>query len=241
MVSVLSEHTLALYVQLTHHKIQAEAGIRDLGMTAATATLSPTMVSPTTNTLDDIQKITSSSVGTNARKRRRQILQTQRLKSEPVSKKPFLEPQAEKVVATASPKKKTQMRYDPEVPMSKEEAAAWRRDQRRKRNRESAAASRQRQRDRITELEGEVDEWKKKYEAAMARLQALEDQQGNKSLTVPTSTTPLEATNSQPISPCPSPTLSYVTPATSSTVSVDSSRQTEGTAMHLIETISRPA
>lgn len=59
-------------------------------------------------------------------------------------------------------KKKPQMRYDPSVPMTKEEAAVWRREQRRKRNRDSAAASRQRQRNRILELEGEVAEWKKK-------------------------------------------------------------------------------
>ena len=48
------------------------------------------------------------------------------------------------------------MKYDPDVPMTKEEATVWRREQRRKRNRESAAASRQRQRDRIQELEEEV-------------------------------------------------------------------------------------
>eukprot|EP00559_Dactyliosolen_fragilissimus_P004677 CAMPEP_0184860068 /NCGR_PEP_ID=MMETSP0580-20130426/5022_1 /TAXON_ID=1118495 /ORGANISM="Dactyliosolen fragilissimus" /LENGTH=171 /DNA_ID=CAMNT_0027357025 /DNA_START=27 /DNA_END=539 /DNA_ORIENTATION=- len=56
-------------------------------------------------------------------------------------------------------KKQVQKRYDPDVPMSKEEEQAWRREQRRKRNRESAAASRQKQRDRIFELEAEVDDW----------------------------------------------------------------------------------
>merc|ERR1711937_864577 len=70
--------------------------------------------------------------------------------------------------------KKPQMRYDPDVPMTKEEAAAWRKEQRRKRNRESAAASRQRQRDRISELEQEVAEWKSKYEEALARIELLE-------------------------------------------------------------------
>ena len=72
--------------------------------------------------------------------------------------------------------KKPQMKYDPDVPMTKEEATAWRREQRRKRNRESAAASRQRQRDRINELEGEVEEWKSKYEAIMASIAKLEQQ-----------------------------------------------------------------
>ena len=71
-------------------------------------------------------------------------------------------------------KKKTQIRYDPEVPMTKEQLASWRREARRVRNRESAAASRQRIRSRITELECEVDGWKKKYNEAMGRLQVLE-------------------------------------------------------------------
>lgn len=71
-------------------------------------------------------------------------------------------------------KKKTQIRYDPDVPMSKEQLAAWRREARRVRNRESAAASRQRIRNRITELEDEVADWKSKYAEAMERLQTLE-------------------------------------------------------------------
>jgi len=71
-------------------------------------------------------------------------------------------------------KKKTQIRYDPEVPMSKDQLAAWRREARRVRNRESAAASRQRIRNRISELEDEVGEWKSKYNHAMQRLEALE-------------------------------------------------------------------
>jgi len=70
--------------------------------------------------------------------------------------------------------KKTQIRYDPDVPMSKEQLAAWRREARRVRNRESAAASRQRIRDRINELEDEVGEWKAKYREAMERLQQVE-------------------------------------------------------------------
>ena len=65
--------------------------------------------------------------------------------------------------------------YDPDVPMSKEQLAAWRREARRVRNRESAAASRQRIRNRISELEGEVSEWKSKFEQAMERLQRLQE------------------------------------------------------------------
>jgi len=70
--------------------------------------------------------------------------------------------------------KKTQIRYDPEVPMNKDQLAAWRREARRVRNRESAAASRQRIRNRISELEDEVGDWKAKYAVAIQRLEALE-------------------------------------------------------------------
>ena len=75
--------------------------------------------------------------------------------------------------------KKTQIRYDPEVPMSKEQLAVWRREARRVRNRESAAASRQRIRSRITELEDEIEGWKSKYSQAMERLDQLKQVEGN--------------------------------------------------------------
>jgi len=84
----------------------------------------------------------------------------------------------------ATTKKKPQMKYDPDVPMSKEEAAAWRREQRRKRNRESAALSRQRQRDRIGDLEVEVDQWKNKVESIMERIKKLEEASGIDSRTL---------------------------------------------------------
>jgi hypothetical protein len=76
--------------------------------------------------------------------------------------------------SSSNDKRKTQIRYDPEEPMSKEQLAAWRREARRVRNRESAAASRQRIRSRITELETEVDGWKTKYNNAVARMRELE-------------------------------------------------------------------
>lgn len=83
--------------------------------------------------------------------------------------------------------KKPQMKYDPDVPMTKEEAAVWRREQRRKRNRESAALSRQRQRDRIADLEVEVADWKNKVDSIMDRIKKLEDVSGIDSRTlVPT-------------------------------------------------------
>lgn len=91
-----------------------------------------------------------------------------------------------------STKKKPQMKYDPDVPMSKEEAAAWRREQRRKRNRESAALSRQRQRDRIGDLEVEVDQWKSKVESIMERIKSLEEASGIDSSTLVPETSPQE-------------------------------------------------
>lgn len=77
-------------------------------------------------------------------------------------------------------RKKAQIRYDPDVPMSKEQLASWRREARRVRNRESAAASRQRIRNRISELEDEVGQWKSKYAHAIQRLEALEEAIANK-------------------------------------------------------------
>lgn len=66
------------------------------------------------------------------------------------------------------------LRYDPAVPMTKEETSAWRKEERRKRNRESAAASRQKTRDRISELEDEVNIWKSKFDEAAQRIAKLE-------------------------------------------------------------------
>ncbi|GAX24264.1 hypothetical protein FisN_4Lh033 [Fistulifera solaris] len=120
-----------------------------------------------------------------ARKRRREILVTQRSSfgssssdesscssSHDGTKRPKLEV-LDKGMKHAE--KKPQMKYNPEIPMTREEAAAWRREQRRKRNRESAAASRQRQRDRINELETELEEWKEKYETVVSKIKAHEE------------------------------------------------------------------
>jgi len=69
---------------------------------------------------------------------------------------------------------KKQARYEPEVPMSKSELAAWRKEARRVRNRESAAASRQKTRQRIEELEAQVGALQSRYDAAVQRIQELE-------------------------------------------------------------------
>ena len=75
--------------------------------------------------------------------------------------------------------KKTQVSYNPDVPMTKEQLTAWRREMRRVRNRESAAASRRKVRDRINELEEEVNCWKGRYEEVMARLSEAEGKAKN--------------------------------------------------------------
>jgi hypothetical protein len=66
--------------------------------------------------------------------------------------------------------RKTQITYNPDITMTKEQLTAWRREMRRVRNRESAAASRRKVRNRIDELEDEVEIWKIRYQEVMARL-----------------------------------------------------------------------
>lgn len=80
----------------------------------------------------------------------------------------------------AKSNKKTQITYNPDIPMTKEQLTAWRREMRRVRNRESAAASRRKVRDRIEELEEEVDVWKRRYQEVMARLGQAESGGGKK-------------------------------------------------------------
>lgn len=75
---------------------------------------------------------------------------------------------------------KKQSRYDPGVPMTREELKNWRKEARRVRNRESAAASRKKNKERITELEMEVETIKTKYAAALELL--LQGEDGQRSL-----------------------------------------------------------
>lgn len=77
---------------------------------------------------------------------------------------------------------KKQARYEPEVPMTKEKLAAWRREARRVRNRESAAASRNKTRLRIDELEGQVTALQSRYDTALQRIAELERQNSSTSL-----------------------------------------------------------
>jgi hypothetical protein len=69
-----------------------------------------------------------------------------------------------------SSNKRPQLKYDPSVPMTREQTSAWRREQRRKRNRESAAACRRRQRELVSVLEVEVASWRHKFEHALAQV-----------------------------------------------------------------------
>jgi Basic region leucine zipper len=72
---------------------------------------------------------------------------------------------------------KKQARYQPTIPISsKAELAAWRKEARRIRNRESAAASRNKTRQRIEELEQDLSQVQKLYDAALGRIAQLEAQ-----------------------------------------------------------------
>lgn len=106
---------------------------------------------------------------------------------------------------------KKQARYEPGVPMTKEELAAWRKEARRVRNRESAAASRQKTKERIEVLEAQVSTLQAKYDAALHRIAELEGQGGGGGA-APTMTPFVVAIPPQRVSPQPSP---KITPASS--------------------------
>eukprot|EP00522_Entomoneis_paludosa_P011873 CAMPEP_0172439032 /NCGR_PEP_ID=MMETSP1065-20121228/142_1 /TAXON_ID=265537 /ORGANISM="Amphiprora paludosa, Strain CCMP125" /LENGTH=294 /DNA_ID=CAMNT_0013187655 /DNA_START=173 /DNA_END=1058 /DNA_ORIENTATION=+ len=104
---------------------------------------------------------------------------------------------------------KRQARYEPGVPMTKEELQKWRKQARRVRNRESAAASRQKTRQRIDELEGEVSELQAELAAARARIAELEAVGASSgSPSVSEVTVKIEKNESHQVSPVPSPTAS---------------------------------
>lgn len=195
-----------------------------------------------------------------ARKRRREILSSQREPlPETVSSTSESVPTKRRKVSTGDScdeskpskkaSKKPQMKYDPDVPMTKEEAAAWRREQRRKRNRESAAASRQRQRDRIAELEVEVGGWKSKYDQIMSKIRLLEQANGSTTTTtdfVPTKRAETPVPEAQTVTPRASPTItsSSCSVVLSGEVSVEGSEivsEGEEQELHPTKMTSRPA
>lgn len=144
---------------------------------------------------------------------------------------------------------KIHARYDPGVPMTKDELVAWRKEARRVRNRESAAASRKRTRDRIDELEGQVSEIKSKYSAALERILQLEAVASVHNLVVPATSTSFPQDASL-VSPCPSTTSSpqldatpSISPQDTFTLSQEEKQNQEATQkyQHIYEMISRNA
>eukprot|EP00590_Aulacoseira_subarctica_P012494 CAMPEP_0172423858 /NCGR_PEP_ID=MMETSP1064-20121228/17781_1 /TAXON_ID=202472 /ORGANISM="Aulacoseira subarctica , Strain CCAP 1002/5" /LENGTH=239 /DNA_ID=CAMNT_0013165409 /DNA_START=79 /DNA_END=798 /DNA_ORIENTATION=- len=152
----------------------------------------------------------------------------------------------EEIMTATTKEAPKQMRYDPEVPMTKDEASAWRREQRRLRNRESAAASRQKTRERITELEGELDEWKLKYSELERNYQLLLTQQPGLVQNRPNDPGPVTVV-SPPVSPQVTPMAIPGNSPSSTSLSEYHSENQESVYIkdrnqqHLIETISRPA
>jgi hypothetical protein len=67
--------------------------------------------------------------------------------------------------------------YAPPKPtMTREELAAWRKEQRRERNRQSAADSRNKTKARIEQLEGELTQYKSLCQAMQSKMEAMERQ-----------------------------------------------------------------
>jgi hypothetical protein len=104
----------------------------------------------------------------------------------------------------------TQVRYSPDVAMTEEELAAWRRDQRRIRNRDSAAMTRQRTRELIVNLQNDVDEWKKKYQKLEDENRALRDHFNSRGLVIPDNTTTELSVRKEDLKGIVSPTTSPV-------------------------------
>lgn len=141
---------------------------------------------------------------------------------------------------------KRSTRYDPGVPMTKEELTVWRKEARRVRNRESAAASRRRTRERISELEVQLDDLQGKYSAALKKIAELEAA----AVSVNDSFTPLNVRQDREasvVSPSPSQTSSPVIAPVSPVASPRSSfcldthqEEVEKKYQHIMDMISRP-
>jgi hypothetical protein len=94
---------------------------------------------------------------------------------------------------------KKQTRYEPEIPMSKDELSLWRKEARRVRNRESAAASRHKIRGRIEELEQQLAALDSKYQAALKRIEELESMDRNTSSSSATTTSAIVPNSVSPL------------------------------------------
>jgi hypothetical protein len=142
---------------------------------------------------------------------------------------------------------KRQARYDPGVPMTRDEMTSWRKEARRVRNRESAAESRRRTRDKIDVLQDQLSSLESKYAAAVKRIAELEEAGSNDSFTPKTvSQEEAEAVNEPFVSPISSPELtSVVSPVFSprSSFSLNDphhQEQVEQKYQHIMDMISRP-
>jgi hypothetical protein len=69
-----------------------------------------------------------------------------------------------------------QNHYAPKASMSREELAAWRKEQRRERNRQSAADSRNKTKMKIEQLEGEVNMYKSLCDDMKIKMEQMEEQ-----------------------------------------------------------------
>lgn len=158
----------------------------------------------------------------------------------------------------------TQVRYSPDVAMTEEELAAWRRNQRRIRNRDSAAMTRRKTRELIANLQNDANEWKRKYEKLEDENKSLRDYFKSRGLVIPENVPKVlvkrEDHNKGIVSPYSSPVLAAKNPVTSTDVlatpalvvsqSIGASllppgmmivQQRNQPTQHLIEMISRPA
>lgn len=138
---------------------------------------------------------------------------------------------------------KKKSRYDPGVPMTRDELKEWRKEARRVRNRESAAASRKRNRERIDELESEVDVLKSKYAAALKFIMGLEGGSSSQDLFKPDSLRQ-DLSLMTSTSPVVRPVMSGCAPvsptAPFSLITTEEQNEVQKKQEHIMAMISRP-
>ena len=128
---------------------------------------------------EDTSELPSSDPSASNARKRRIALRKQANTSKKIALDDFILTEMSEFSQNSSSKQKQQRvvpKYDPEVPMSKEQAANWRREARRVRNRQSAAASRQKTRTKIAELESLSRYWEGKYQDLKLRLMTYESE-----------------------------------------------------------------
>jgi hypothetical protein len=200
-----------------------------------------------------------------ARKRRREARRKSHDSHSSTISSKIVDPESINIRKDSYLQRNTQVRYSPDVSMTEEELAVWRREQRRIRNRDSAAMTRRKTRDLITNLKNNVADWKRKYEKLEDENKSLRDYFQSRGLVIPDDIPKVLVKLEDPIksivSPSSSPVLSAKNPANSTDVlaipalvvsqSVGASlvppaammnvKQRHQPTQHLIEMISRPA